>query len=196
MKKVIALLLALVMVAAMFAGCGNKQSGGNNAVVEEPKSALELLEKVWGLYAAEEKFNVMGGDAMVMDAPGATSIGTEESALWTLYIPEDQLANLTDAATLVHAMNLNTFTCGAVKLADGADVQAFAQTMCDTIKNTQWMCGFPEKLVIANIGSYVVIAFGMDGVSFPDDGKLITTFTTHLQEAYSGASILFEEDLL
>ena len=157
---------------------------------------MELLEKVWGLYAAEEKFSAMGGEEMVMDAPGKVTMGGAENPLWNLYVPEDQLANITDAATLVHAMNLNTFTCGAMKLADGVDAKAFAQTMCDTIKNTQWMCGFPERLVIANIGSYVVVAFGLDGVSFPEDGKLITTFTTHLKEAYTGASILFEEDLL
>jgi len=198
MKRMISLLLVLTMVAAVFAGCGSKQSAGDTtgAAVVEPKSALEMLETVWGLYADNEKFAVMGGDEMVMDAPGAVAMGGAENPLWTLYVPDDQLANITEAATMVHAMNLNTFTSGVVKLADGADVKAFAQTMRDTILNTQWMCGFPEKLIVANIGSYVLIAFGMDGISFPDDGALMTTFKTHLQEAYADASILFEEDLL
>lgn len=193
MKKMISLLLVLIMVVGVFAGCGDSKKPGK---VEGPETALVLLETVWGLFADEEKFPAMGGDTFTMDAPGAVTMGGEENPLWNLYVPDDQLANITDAATLVHAMNANTFTCGAMKLADGVDVEAFAQTMRDTIMSTQWMCGFPEKLVVANIGSYVVVAFGLDGVNFPEDGKIITPFVTHLKEAYSSVSILFEEEIL
>lgn len=193
MKKMISLLLALIMVVGVFAGCSDSKKPGK---VEGPETALVLLETVWGLYAEEEKFPVMGGDTFTMDAPGAVTMGGEENPLWNLYVPEDQLANITDAATMIHAMNGNTFTCGAMKLADGADVEAFAQAMRDAIMSTHWMCGFPEKLIVANIGSYVVVAFGLDGVNFPEDGQIITPFVTHLKEAYSSISILFEEEII
>ena len=68
MKKLIALSLALVMILAM-AACGKKNA-------EVPGSALEILENVWALYGDDEKFPVMGGDAvnMVDGAPGAFGI--------------------------------------------------------------------------------------------------------------------------
>ena len=87
---------------------------------------------------------------------------------------------------MIHMMNANTFTCGAVRLVEGADVEAFANTMRDAIQNNQWMCGFPETLTIAVIdGEYVLIAFGVNDAMNP--------FMTHFAEAYAEAEILFNE---
>ena len=52
MKKLIAFTLCLVMVVAMFAGCGKDE----NPIEEVPGSALEILENVWALYGEDEKF--------------------------------------------------------------------------------------------------------------------------------------------
>ena len=78
MKKVIALILALVMVMAL-AACGKEETPvETEPQVEVPGSALEILETVWALYGDDEKFPVMGGDMvnMVDGAPGA--YGLEE----------------------------------------------------------------------------------------------------------------------
>ena len=57
----------------------------------------------------------------------------------------------------------------------------------DNIMNTQWVCGFPQLLVMVDVNGYLVAAFGNE--------ELITTFKTKLLEVYKNADILFEESL-
>lgn len=192
MKKIIALLLVLVMAVSLFAACGSKggsekkENGGSDAAVSV--GALEAAEAIWAQYdEAERLFPIMGGDGenIVMDAPGA--ISDKENLQYILYVPAEEVINVTEAATMIHAMNANTFSCGVVKLAEGVDLPTFATTMKDALLNNQWMCGFPEKLVIASIGAdCVVIAFGVNDA--------MTPFQAELAAAYANAEVLFAED--
>lgn len=187
MKKIIALLLACFMVMGM-AACGtaadSKETTG--AKVETPASALEVLENIWAKYADEEKIPAMGGFKLdaegipvtVEGAPGA--VEDKDYLATSLLVPAEQ--TITEAASLVHAMNANTFTGAAYKVED---VQAFATAMQSAVQNNQWICGFPEQLLIANVGGVVVVAFGK--------GEVMTTFQTHLTEAYAGAEVLVSE---
>ncbi len=187
MKKLIAMLLALTMVLAM-AACGSKpaQEQDTEAPAEQV-SPLALLEQVWGLYGEDEKFALMGGnpEAGVMDAPGSWDMALSENLTYTLLIPAEELANVTEAATMIHMMNANTFTGGAVKLAEGVDGAAFAQKVRDAIAGNQWICGFPEQMLIAQVGDCVVITFGLQDT--------IHSFRAHLTEAAADAAILYDE---
>ncbi len=181
MRKILALMLALVMAFGMVA-CG----GNNETKVEVPESALVLLETVWNSYAEEEKFFVMGGDAseenMKDGAPGKFNVA-DEGLTYTLLVPADQVANVTDAASMVHAMMPNNFTCGAFRVSDA---KAFAQAMHTAISSNQWMCGMPEHLLIATLGDeYVITAFGL--------ADLMSTFESKLTAAYSGVEIVNSE---
>ncbi len=185
MKKIIALLLVAVMAVAMFAACGGNE-GGSNTNVEV--TALEVLNTVWGKYEEADKlFPVMGGDGedMIMDNPD--KVDELDNLQYVMYVPAEEVINVTEAAFMQHAMNANTFSCSAMKLAEGVDLETFATTMKDTLLNNQWMCGFPEKLVVASVGAdCVVIAFGVNDA--------MTPFQTKLAEAYADANILFAED--
>ena len=66
-----------------------------------------------------------------------------------------------------------------------ADNLNFLLTLRDAIQNKQWMCGFPDKLVIATLGNYVVSVYG--------DEELVNTFRDKLQAAYSDAAIAYDE---
>ena len=182
MKKLFALLLAVVMTLSMVA-CGNTN---NEDTPDAPvaQSALEILEKVWALYGDDEKFFAMGGDfeAIVDGAPGKVNVASTDFLNFNLIVPADQTANITDAASLIHGMNANTFTCGAYAVADA---KAFATAMQTAIQGNQWMCGFPEKLLIADLGGYVVVVFG--------HGDAVTPFQTKLTTAYPSAQILVDE---
>ena len=150
--------------------------------------AVGVLENIWNLYAEDEKFAVIGGniEAPVDGAPGNYDMAYAEGLTWNLLIPEAELANIDEAASMIHMMNANTFTAGVVHLVEGTDVEAFANTMRDAIQNNQWMCGFPETLTIASIeGGYVLIAFGVNDAMNP--------FMTHFTEAYADAKVLFNE---
>jgi hypothetical protein len=58
----------------------------------------------------------------------------------------------------------------------------------ENIMNTEWMCGFPDQLVIAAVGEdYLVSAFGNE--------ELIANFEAKLQAAFGSAKILYEETI-
>ena len=54
--------------------------------------------------------------------------------------------------------------------------------------NNQWMCGFPDTLLVQDIaGAYVLVAFGVNDAMNP--------FMRHLQEAYPEAQTLVKESI-
>ena len=188
MKKIIAMLLVLVMASSLIA-CGAKTPAETNPVVNVPASALEVLTNIWNGIPEENRFFAMGGDMSnpVDNAPGNYSL-EDEGLSSTLLIPADQIANVTEAASLVHGMMLNNFTCGVFHVAEGVDAAAFAQTMRDAIANNQWICGMPEKMIVAVIGGeYVLACFGINDALNP--------FETSLATAYADADVKFNESL-
>ena len=190
MKKLFALLLALTMVLSL-AACGNTNTtpdNTDNAAANVPASALEILEKIWADYSEDEMFPVIGGnmESPVDGAPGNYDMAYAENMPYNLLIPADQLANITEAASMIHMMNANTFTAGVFHLAEGVAAADFAATMQSAVQNNRWMCGFPETLVIAAIGGeYVLVAFGINDAMNP--------FQTHLTAAYADAEVLYNE---
>lgn len=197
MKKLFALVLSFALALSM-AACtptDNKETTGDTTPVETPApttteaapvaaSALEILETVWGQFGDDEKFPTMGGDyeAIVDGAPGA--VKDTGFMTGTLLVPEAETANVSEAASLVHGMMLNNFTCGAFKVTDAA---AFAEAMYGTISTNPWMCGMPEKMVIATIGGeFVVAMFGVNGAVEPFEAKLTAAYPT-VEIVYSEA---------
>ena len=188
MKKVFSVILALAMILTMTA-CGKKQEATEPAV-EAPGSALEILETVWALYGDDEKFAVIGGDMgnPVSDAPGAYDLA-DENISYMLLIPAEQVKNVTEAASMIHMMNANTFTCGVFRLAEGVSAADFGKTMEEAVMGNQWMCGFPETLVIQNIAdAYVLVAFGVNDA--------INPFMTYLTAAYPQSVNLVKESII
>ena len=196
MKKIFTLMLVLAIALSMVACASTGNNGTTTAAttteakVNAPASALEVLENVWTLYGDNEKFSVVGGnmEANIMDKPGNYDMAYAENLTWNLLIPEAEVANVDEAASMIHMMNANTFTSGVVHLKAGVDVKTFAETMKTTILGNRWMCGFPERMVIADMGgSYVLIAFGINDAMTPFCNKLAT--------AYPDATTLFDEPI-
>lgn len=194
MKKIFAIVMAAAMALSMLAGCGSEKpqetTVPTTAPAEVAASPLELLETVWGLYTEEERFPSTGGEISetLTEGPGAYTQLTEDNS-YALLIPADQLGNVSEAASLMHMMNSNTFTCGAYRLSDGVSGESFGEAMKDAIQNNQWMCGFPDKLLIESVGdSFLVAAFGHE--------EIMDTFKTHLEEAYPMSQVLAEEPII
>ena len=195
MKKLLALLLAALMVLTLVA-CGSvkddektpdettgvtETTANTEANKTEIAAPVDILAKIWATYGEDEMFFAMGGDFvnMVDNAPGAYDLSDKEAAASQLVISENALAMVDGAATLFHAMNTNNFTGVAYHVAEGATVQAFIADMQNSIKNNQWICGFPEKLLVAEITEdYVVIAFGESSIMDTFEGKLTAQFAT------------------
>jgi len=189
MKKLLSVILTLTMLLSLTA-CGGEKEVANNSPVEVPQTSLEILENVWGAYAEEEKFPIIGGNIenYVDGAPGEYSMDYAENMTYNLLIPADQIANVTDVASMTHAMNANNFTCGVFHLAAGVSAADFGAAMKDAVMNNQWMCGFPETLLIKDIaGEYVLVAFGVNDA--------MTPFAKNLDTAYPSAETLVNEPI-
>ncbi len=198
MKKLLCAVLALTMTLAMTACSGNSTPETTAPAAPEttapsanlPGSALEVLETTWNAYGEDEKFAIIGGSmaAPVDGAPGSYDLA-DENISFNLLIPAEQLGNVTEAASMIHMMNANTFTGAAYRLAEGVTAADFAAAMQEAIQNNQWICGFPEELTITAIGDqFVVIAFGA--------ADLMTVFNGHLTASYPEAEALVSETLI
>ena len=195
MKKYIALLLVLVTLLTLTA-CGKKDKDGamgnttTAAPMVMPESALELLQTVWASYGEGDKFYAMGGnynedEALnnnVENAPGKQAL--DDDGLTTkLMVPADQVANIAEAASLMHGMMANNVTCGAYKMNPNADAKAFGDAVYTSITENHFLCGAPEAVFIAKLDNeYVVAVYGMQ--------ELLNTFEQKLKAAYPGAEVL------
>ena len=190
MKKILALLLAAVMVLSL-AACTDKGSEGgatspSGAQTNQPKSALEILEKVWSKYSTDEKFPATGGSEKHMkeDKPGKFDVSDAEALDFELGFPKANASEIDDAASLMHMLNQNNFSCGVYHIKGSGNAEALAGKIKENILARQWLCGFPEKLVILTVGDYIVSVFGA--------GELTDTFVAKLSAEYSSAKQLFD----
>ena len=191
MKKLMTAVLTMALLLTLFAGCGkNQENAGTVAPVPMPGSALEILESVWAQYGDDEKFPIIGGnmEANIMDAPGAVDMAYAGHLNYNLLVPENLTANVTEAASMIHMMNANTFTCGVFKI-NSISAADFGAAMKEAVLNNQWMCGFPETLLIRNFSdAYVLVAFGVNDA--------MTPFEKHLSETYPGMETIANEPIV
>lgn len=189
MKKIVTLLLAIALMLSLVACAGGKDNGGSNTV--ESKDPLEVLQTVWSGFGENEKFPVAGGDMSEenskMDEPGVFSLENKEELDSTLGLPAEAVEKVDAAASLVHMMNANTFTCGAFRVKNVDDVEDLASILKDNILKRQWMCGFPDGLVIASVDDVVLAVFGKT--------MNLDAFKVSLTKAYSSAKIISESPI-
>lgn len=197
MKKIVTLLLVVAMLLTLVAcGNGSKDTTANGeettaSQAVESKDPLTVLQTVWASYGDDEKFAVAGGDMSEenskMDEPGVFSLENKEELDATLGLSAEAAEKVDSAASLVHMMNANTFTCGAFKVKNAEDVASLAEQLKDNILKRQWMCGFPDKLVVASVDDVVLAFFGKN--------DNIDTFKAKLTAAYASAEVISESPI-
>ena len=172
------------------AACAAK-SGAQPDASEIP-DALTILNTVWASYSEDEKFPAAGGDYseanMTDGQPGKVGLENASDVEYLLSIPASVVAMADDGASLFHMMNGNTFTCGALRLTDAGKLDEAAKEIRDYIMAKQWMCGFPDKLIVVSVDNYLISCFGAE--------DLVNTFRDKLQAAYSGAVVITDEPIV
>lgn len=148
---------------------------------------LEVLTQVWNSYTEEERFEVAGGDRgnMVADEPGSYDLSDAAAADADLGVPEDALPFIQSAASLMHMLLPNTFTCGAYATAGAVDSADLATALRDHIQEKHWLDVIPDKLVILSLDNCIVAAYGKE--------DLINSFRDKVQECYPEAHVVYEE---
>ena len=212
MKKFATILTALALMLS-FAACGktdkkpdstsDASQTENTTVTTEPTtdtSAPEtdaasdpkaLLDANWNNYKEDDKFPAAGGDYdevnMVDGAPGNVGLADADSVEHLTGFPAASIGEIDAAASLFHMMNGNSFTCGAYRVKEGTDVDALAQSIRDAIQGRRWMCGFPDKIVIATVDNYIVSVFGLE--------DLVDNFRDTMLAVYPATSVVFDEPI-
>ncbi len=177
MRKKISILLVITMSFTMLVltGCNNTKDNTNdssnmddtsNPSAPSIESALAFYTEVWAAFSEDNKFSCIGGDVEhSTEGPGQFLL-TEENAdsFKYLILVTDELYDMleNDVATLQHMMNTNTFSSAVAKLKDPGKASEFAKAYKTAIQGQQWMCGFPDKVVVISVGDYVVMAYGLE----------------------------------
>lgn len=196
------------MAVSVFSACGSEPESpdtpeNDNSTVSddvngetpvEPEApevtitdALELLTNVWNNYPEDQKFAIAGG-MDTMNAPGKYEVsGNGELMDNMLGFPKDSEALIDDAASMMHMMNANTFTSAAYRLVNADDAADLMLKIKDNIMARQWICGFPDKMLVASVGNYVISAFGKE--------ETMESFKTNLAAVYPDSKVVYEETI-
>ena len=161
------------------------------------KSAEELLKLLMDAYNANATEDTMlyvcGGNPYNFETTNpegpAKFVALEDGDYdANLGYPTADISKQDDAASMFNMMNINVFNCYAVHFTNSADVDAMATAIKDNILARQWVCGAPEKLVIAKMpGDYLVVVWG--AVEF---GGVVDPFTASFATSVEGSSIVVE----
>jgi len=208
MKKYTAIFLALALIFCL-AGCRAKPADDTTAATDstvtdpvtqpsdtatsgndqtDANSAAEILSAIWEKYPEEARFAVYGGmmESPVNSAPGNLDLTNGDEIASKYLLPADLLVQVEEGASLVHLMNSNLFTAAVFKLKAETDTEAFAKTLRENIQKNQWICGQPDKLLIAKPeGEYLLVSFGSEDA--------MSTFRTHFSQSFSGAKTFYDE---
>lgn len=163
---------------------------------EEPaevkiSSPSELINSAWALFSDDEKFPVAGGDFSsgdVVDGAGPFSLDNPDELDRLTGFPASEVGKIDSAASMIHMMNTNTFSTGAYHVVEGTDTAALCKSIRDNVASRRWMCGFPDKFIVAEVGDYIVCAYGLN--------DLMDSYVKHMSEAYPFTTIVYEENIL
>ena len=158
-------------------------AGDDPAEIGDNSSApLDILNTVWGSYGDDEKFAAAGGDMseenMTMDGPGKFGLEDADAMDSSLGFPAADIDKIDDAASVMHLLNANTFTCGAYHVKNADDTDSVVSDIKENVMNRQWLCGFPDKLVIVTEGECVVAFFGTNDIADAFRDKLTAAYPT------------------
>ena len=150
-------------------------------------SAATLLAAIWSQYGEDERFASYGGtvENSVADAPGDLDMTNTEELTSKYLLPHSVLEQVENGASLVHLMNNNIFTAAAFGMKQDADMKTQAKALRDNLQKTQWICGQPDRLLIAQVDGHLLMVFAQK--------EAMETFQQKLQAVYPSASILYDE---
>lgn len=207
MKRNVTIILAALLAVSLTA-CGNnnesssanQQTPSSTSSTEASKpdetsqpsgdsgqssvgSALDLLTAAWHNVPEDNKFPAFGGapgeDEFTDGVPGNFPVDKPDTLEIHLGFPAASADKIDSAASLIHMMNANTFTAGAYHVKDAGTISDVTAAIENSVMNKQWMCGFPEKLVIVTADDIIVSVFG--------HGEPVDAFIDGLTIAYPSA---------
>ena len=199
MNKIFAFILAACLLFA-FAGCeGEKQADptqppipqetpgqGQENVTDNP--ALTVMLGIWEQFEGDKNVYIGGSSTDYrLATPWQVPLSDKDFLQGALFLSEEQVPKVKAAASLMHSLNTNNLTVGAVALEEGVDFKAFATEVKDRILQNQWVCGRPGGMRIVKVEECLLILYG--------SGSYSGSFVDALNEAYPEAEVLCRETI-
>lgn len=162
MKKLISLLLALTMVAAMAVGCGNNAGSDKTPIADN-------METVANTIIEKNPVEFMGGIIPV------DLTDTSEDGLWAVQYNTGLTSaeKIKEIAVYEPMMGSIAFSMVLVRLNDAADAKAVGQEMSDNIDTRKWICVEANEKIVVGYSDVVMLIMldsntGMSAQSFVD----------------------------
>lgn len=218
MKKILALFLMAVCLTGCLTGCRMGNNGDttpstqptvqptqpttpatNPTGATDPTGGIHtaktesarILANIWAAYADDQRFAVYGGavENSVADGPGDLDMMNADELTSRYLLPEKHLALVQEGASLVHLMNNNIFTAVVFKLTDSQRLNTVAKDLRDNVQQNRWICGQPDKLLIADMGDdQLLMVFASNDA--------MEAFRANMGKVYAGAKTLYSENIL
>lgn len=141
MKKIIAMLLAALMLFALVA-CGEK------TVLNTEYTAEELMNKV--TEQVEIPFMAMANPVQV----------SSEDSVYFLGLTDSKALVEEDAVVFEPMMMSQAFSAAIVKLKDVKDAETVKNEILNGVDMRKWICVEAEKLIVVDNGQYVLMVMG------------------------------------
>ena len=146
MKKFFAILLAAVLLMGMTAcSCDNTNAPADDSTGGEQTALSGTMEENVTRLIQANPVEFMGG-VIPVDLKD-----TSEEGLWALrsYTGLDSAKDITDIAVYEPMTGAQAFSLVLVRVAQGADPKAVAQTMKDNIDPRKWICAMADQVMAA-----------------------------------------------
>jgi len=194
MKKFLAMLLALVMVAAVFTGCvqtaDSKETSKETETTEdtglqEPTGEeIEVTEPVGGteqLTGLDATITAIAEKSPVEFMAGIIPVDltdTTEDGLWAIksYSGLSSADKLTAAAAYESMMGSQAFSMVLVQVKDAAEAQTVAQEMKDNIDMRKWVCVGADQIAVVGSGDVIMLIM-LDSNLGLDTSTFVAAFT-------------------
>lgn len=142
MKKLISLTLALVLLAAMAAGCANSAPAGKENLTD-PLSAI--IDKIYEQHPLEIAVETMEVDITDTDWALKSYTGLDSN---------DQIKEVTVSEAMIGSI---AYSMVLVRVNDAKDAQSVAQQMKEGIDPRKWICVEADDLLVAGYGDVVML---------------------------------------
>lgn len=211
--KLICVVLSMILLLSVMAGCRREPQNttGSQSTISTPgadtqpddtqpddtqpdagetSGSVGVLASVWDLFGDDEKFATYGGSVNhpVDNMPGKLSVQETDELVSQYLIPQNQIGNIAEGASLVHMMNSNIFTAAVLQLTEGTDVETFAKAWHEVIRQNRWICGQPDALLMLEVDGFVVMAFGSTDA--------MSLFEAKAGTAFPNAKTLYDEPIV